>query len=242
MGEVATPVRTLSAAEVAKALGGRSKRIVNKWASEGLPHATTSGRGGKRRLFNLDEVREWLASKGLDPGTREESTAPLPFDAEPEPIDARELLVLDAEGRLDWDRIIANGTAKLFAILDGGRDPQAKQRLTAAFKNALGELRAIDEARHKAEERAGKFIERVRAEEIVVAEAVAFVSDLDALATDLPRRIVAELGDAGVELDPEISVRILSETVRRATDAIRRRRAEAIRKAVGRGIREEAAA
>lgn len=225
--------RASTAAEVARALGRKNKRVVLKWCEGegGCPHDTGSKRGGTCFLFNLDEVKSWLAEKGLDVLKPEEPTAALPFSASGDDAAVGSLAVFTADGQFDWDAIIGKATAKLLEVAESQRDAQTKQRLTQAFKNASSELRALVDAKHKSEERAGKFIERVKAEEIVIAEAAMFVADLDSLATDLPRQIIADLDAAKVDrADAGQAARVLAETVRRATDVIRRRRAESIRR------------
>lgn len=218
-----TPQRRLPAAEVAKALGRKSKRVVLTWVALGLPHDVARGRGGTRFLFNLDEVKAFLAEQGLD--VVKDTGPELPFEADEEEgaVDLESLLVLTDDGHLDWDAIIAKAGDQLL-------NPQTKQ--TQAFKYASSELRALAEARHKADERAKKFIPRATVEEVVIEEAAMFTADLDALATELPRQIIADLAASRVDHSDNAQVaRVLAETVRRATDAVRRRRAGSIRRA-----------
>jgi hypothetical protein len=57
--------RTLSTKELAAALSPpRKMRVVQKWADEGAPHTAAKGRGGKRLLWNLEEVQHWLEAQG----------------------------------------------------------------------------------------------------------------------------------------------------------------------------------
>lgn len=230
----------LSAVEVAQQFG-KSKRAVLQWASLGCPSTTGKRAGRECRLFTLEEVRLWLRTTGRDvPGSELFKAEPASTDAAaaPEPATAA-AIALPAAGiaGVDWP----NMSRQLGRLLDTmlakqpstAGDFAAMQRLATALKNTLTELRALEEADLRRQERAGKWVDRIKAAGIMADAARQFASDLETLAADLPQAVLQALEGPGVDrTDGTATARVLTQAVRHTVDNIRARRAESIRRAL----------
>ncbi len=219
------PGRDLSA-EAVGARVGVSRRTILAWSNEGLPYDEVRVRGGRSRRFNLSEVVGFARQRGRDVRDPGETPAPQrPSDPAAEPsrgvASSLERRIRDARSRFD--------ALLRFDPERTSLDPAAAQRLGSAFRSVSGELRAL-EAAHAAElERAGVVIKREAAERMLVSAVSLFVSDLEALAADLPRAVIAALADAGTPVpDPDTGTRAIAEAVRRAVHRTRARLAESI--------------
>jgi hypothetical protein len=228
----------LSAVEVAQQFG-KSKRAVLQWASLGCPSTTGKRAGRECRLFTLEEVRLWLRTTGRDVPGSELFTPPQPQTLAAEPTQAAAGIVLPAAGiaGVDWP----NMSRQLGRLLDTmlakqpstAGDFAAMQRLATALKNTLTELRALEEADLRRQERAGKWVDRIKAAGIMADAARQFASDLETLAADLPQAVLQALEGPDVNRnDGTATARVLTQAVRHTVDNIRARRAESIRRAL----------
>lgn len=118
------------------------------------------------------------------------------------------------------------GRLRAVEAINPGKDPANAQRLATAVKNLSGELRALEEAAFRAEERAGKYIPRERVESLMITVASQFVADLETLAADIPREVAKRLeADRLPPTDYVALQRVMGQVVRGAIDKRREERA-----------------
>lgn len=227
----------MTAVEIARRYG-RSKRCVLQWARQGCPHIEGEREGRECQLYDPQEVRAWLASRGLS--LREASPAAeknARTGSAPPRQEARRspALAEDAE----WESVAGRLTSTLDDLLSQSSsmigedsDPGGMQKLASSIKHILGELRSIQELRFKAAERSKQYVERSKVREILAAQGSMFAQDLGGLAADLPRHAVGVLIDSGCNLSREDLTRLISHSAECVVEALRDRRATIIDRAI----------
>jgi hypothetical protein len=220
--------RTLNAAQAGSAVGV-SRRTVLAWATDGLEFDEVTGRGGVSKRFNRSEVVAFARSRGRD--IRDVPAMPAAPVAEPSPA--------AGSGDVDFGVLARQARAKFEAFMGADlrqvvKDPAAFQRITTAFQKVSAELRQLEAARVAQLEREGRLIDRGVASRMLASAGSLFVSDLNAVASDLPRRVLVELEAAGVTVSDTASAsRVIAEAVRREIDLSRARLSTRIAKDAG---------
>jgi hypothetical protein len=213
-GVALAPEPWFNAAQIAERVG-REKRAVLLWFAEGCP--SEERRKGKQtfRVARLSEVRAWMQGRGLDgPGAAQakpEATEPTaaagPAQSRDAP-NANELWAIAAKeqverqiamgGPVDFSSLIAESRRAIQELFGRGM-PSAeagtgeKDRWAGAYGKCVKELRQLEEARHAAEVRAGKWIDRQVAERMRVGEASIFAAELAGLPSETARAVVMAL-------------------------------------------------
>lgn len=238
------PERTLSALEVHQALG-HSKNAVLGWPARGCPHSMSVRRNKPSPSFNLAEVKAWLASKGMDVSKNSNAAKQQSSksgdadggdgsgvgdsewgDEDPTVFDAAEEEAVERIG--DMDSRIRQLSLKIDRLSRKEvKDPAAAQRMAAALKPLMTELRALELHQIEMEKNRGELIGRMAATEMLQGVVSALTTGLEALTIDLPHAVWQAVAGSDVT-DQDLFVRLVGVAVEKECAKVRTALAEGI--------------
>lgn len=243
----------VSVGEIAE-LMNRDRRAVLHWcsrASGACPHRRVGKSRNARVELRVSEVRAWMRGQGLDekmagiaPGARGGAGDAVGQITLADEIDGRiearieELMggvpfgAMIGRARIAFDRMIrrAEGVMTAAEVRDS----------TQSLKHVSSELRQLEEAKFDAEERAGVWVKRRVAREVIAELCGFFVSDMTAMREMIAAEVAGAVGGVGVG-DSASSGRVASVAARGVVDRVMARRAGAIEAGIKR-LEERAAA
>lgn len=155
-----------------------------------------------------------------------------------------EVAAFPLNGEVDWGNLKRAAIERINGILappkvkDGEaaveRTPEQISKLADAIKKEIGNLLALDEKMHEADERAGRIVPLAEVRELFHEQFSMFVADLEALTADAPERIIEAFITAGLApADLDATRRVLTVACTQAIHGLRTRRADAILAATG---------
>ena len=226
--EVSTPIRNYSPRQIAESLGRTPRQVVN-WAHQGCPHTMGRRKGKDSPSFNIQEVREWLKSKGLDAGpVATTSAAKFPGELGRHVEEQRSERLATLSGPTDFNDILARvrlAYQDLEACQPTEADPAAWQKYTSSIKMLTAEIRQLEEARAEVDERRGLVIDKSDAQRVITEQSEMFVSDLKNIESELPGYLLSDL-DGIIPAESHDAVRrLMAATVQRLVERILLRRA-----------------
>ena len=209
-------------------------RTVEYWCRRGLPYE----RQGRERLFDNVTVANWLAAEGIVPGARGREGGQARSNGGNKPA-GLPLTYADGNGEVGLEaalervrRIEMSIGGSIEATLRGD-EPSNALIITAKlkhYKEIVNELRQLEKGLIEVQELRGDVVRRNEMVGALTGLAALFRSSLERFPTEIAGRVIAALGEAGVDV-PEMAAfqRSLTEQARRCVDDWNRDLAEQIR-------------